>query len=569
MSVHYTDDAITLHHGDALDVLADMPDRSVDCCVTSPPYFGLRDYGQDGQYGLEASPAEYVERMRQVFAQVRRVLADDGTCWLNLGDSYATSVKGSGGTDKVTLAGPATGSYFKPRRVYPDVPAKNLLGMPWQVARALQQPQYVGKIRSETDRAWLAGWIDGEGTISYVERDRGPNHTATHDVRVFVTNSDDAPLRYFADICGGRINVHDDGTRENRFGKRVVYRWQMGTHDSALVLREVYPYLRTKRRQAALIWTLFTTLRHQNGHARTPAVVVAKRREIAGMVRALNAGREVELPTWVEEPPAATEPGWYLRNAIVWAKPNAMPESATDRLSTRYELVFLLTKSRRYWFDLDAIREPLTSTPEEYARAAQSVRDNHQFGSVNGRPVNATSFAKVPTAKNPGDVWTVPTAPFAAAHFAVMPLALAERCIQAGCPAEVCRKCGKGRERLVETSESSWERRKADAHNVGYGPEGHRGRIGTSLSSDEDRKAGGFGKPATRIPVGWSDCGCGAGFRPGTVLDPFSGSGTTGLAATRRGRRYVGIDLSSDYLDLSLRTRLAQGALIPDGEVAS
>jgi hypothetical protein len=171
--------------------------------------------------------------------------------------------------------------------------------------------------------------------------------------------------------------------------------------------------------------------------------------------------------------------------------------------------------------------------------------------------------------RNPGDVWTVPTAPFAAAHFAVMPLALAERCIQAGCPAEVCRKCGKGRERLVETSESSWERRKADAHNVGYGPEGHRGRIGTSLSSDEDRKAGGFGKPATRIPVGWSDCGCGAGFRPGTVLDPFSGSGTTGLAATRRGRRYVGIDLSSDYLDLSLRTRLAQGALIPDGEVAS
>jgi site-specific DNA-methyltransferase (cytosine-N4-specific) len=93
--------------------------------------------------------------------------------------------------------------------------------------------------------------------------------------------------------------------------------------------------------------------------------------------------------------------------------------------------------------------------------------------------------------RNPGDVWTVPTAPFAAAHFAVMPLALAERCIQAGC------------------------------------------------------------KPG------------------GTVLDPFSGSGTTGLAATRHGRRYVGIDLSSDYLDLSLRTRLAQGALIPDGEVAS
>jgi hypothetical protein len=277
----------------------------------------------------------------------------------------------------------------------------------------------------------------------------------------------------------------------------VVYRWQMGTHDSALVLREVYPYLRTKRRQAALIWTLFTTLRHQNGHARTPAVVVAKRREIAGMVRALNAGREVELPTWVEEPPAATEPGWYLRNAIVWAKPNAMPESVTDRLSTRYELVFLLTKSRRYWFDLDAIRDDYSErviSAQKYAGrdipariSAPDRNDNDQARGNLGFGHNGMN----PAGRNPGDVWTVPTAPFAAAHFAVMPLALAERCILAGC------------------------------------------------------------KPS------------------GTVLDPFSGSGTTGLAATRHGRRYVGIDLSANYLDLSLRTRLAQGALIPDGEVAS
>jgi site-specific DNA-methyltransferase (cytosine-N4-specific) len=318
VSVYYTDDAITLWHGDALDVLADMPDRSVDCCVTSPPYFGLRDYGQDGQYGLEASPAEYVERMRLVFAQVRRVLADDGTCWVNLGDSYSAGGTGSpsatstlagnghrGGGPKMHAAEPLT------RRT--DVPAKNLLGMPWRTAFALQ-----------------------------------------------------------AD-------------------------------------------------------------------------------------------------------------GWTLRNAIVWAKPNAMPESVTDRLSTRYELVFLLTRSRRYWFDLDAIREPLE-------RNGNGDHNNGFRGARTLRDTGPNSGNSNPAGRNPGDVWTVPTAPFAAAHFAVMPLALAERCIQAGC------------------------------------------------------------KPG------------------GTVLDPFSGSGTTGLAATRHGRRYVGIDLSADYLDLSLRTRLQQGALIPDGE---
>jgi site-specific DNA-methyltransferase (cytosine-N4-specific) len=189
--------------------------------------------------------------------------------------------------------------------------------------------------------------------------------------------------------------------------------------------------------------------------------------------------------------------GWYLRNAIVWAKPNAMPESVTDRLSTRYELVFLLTKSRRYWFDLDAIRDDYSErviSAQKYAGrdipariSAPDRNDNDQARGNLGFGHNGMN----PAGRNPGDVWTVPTAPFAAAHFAVMPLALAERCILAGC------------------------------------------------------------KPG------------------GTVLDPFSGSGTTGLAATRHGRRYVGIDLSAEYLDLSLRTRLAQGALIPDGEVMS
>jgi site-specific DNA-methyltransferase (cytosine-N4-specific) len=328
--VYYTDDAITLHHGDALDVLAGMPDRSVDCCVTSPPYFSLRDYGVQGQYGLEASPAEYVERMRQVFAQVRRVLADDGTCWLNLGDSY-NAYNGNRGETRTGF------SRNDPMPALPsgagltakDIGPKNLLGMPWRTAFALQ-----------------------------------------------------------AD-------------------------------------------------------------------------------------------------------------GWTLRNAIVWAKPNAMPESVTDRLSTRYELVFLLTKSRRYWFDLDAIRDDYSErviSAQKYAGrdipariSAPDRNDNDQARGNLGFGHNGMN----PAGRNPGDVWTVPTAPFAAAHFAVMPLALAERCILAGC------------------------------------------------------------KPS------------------GTVLDPFSGSGTTGLAATRHGRRYVGIDLSANYLDLSLRTRLAQGALIPDGEVAS
>jgi DNA modification methylase len=295
---YYSDEQVTLHHGDSLSVLRGLTDQSVSCCVTSPPYFGLRDYGQDGQYGLESSPAEYIETMRAVFAEVRRVLADDGTLWLNLGDSYSTHQRGSDeGWDKSRLSNPARvqkmqfASMREGRHLAFDRPNKSLLGMPWRTALALQ----------------------------------------------------------------------DDG--------------------------------------------------------------------------------------------------WILRNDIIWAKPNAMPESVTDRLSSRHEHVFMLAKSRRYWFDRDAISEPaggrasgnLETTAQAYADATQRTK--------NGGNPGSTLHTKAYDTRAPGDVWTIPTQPFAEAHFAVMPAALAERAVLAGC------------------------------------------------------------KPG------------------GVVLDPFSGSGTTGLAATKHGLR--------------------------------
>jgi len=307
MKPYYADESVTLWHGDSLTVLSSLPDASVNCCVTSPPYFGLRDYGVEGQLGLEASPAEYVENMRALFAQVRRVLADDGTFWLNLGDSYAHS-KASGpqgvNGDRASRTFTASGSGG-----YSGLPDKNLLGMPWRVAFALQ----------------------------------------------------------------------DDG--------------------------------------------------------------------------------------------------WILRNDIIWAKPNAMPESVTDRLSGKHEHLFLFSKSPRYWFDLDPIRESAQTTNPIRNRAGDAWTQN------TGLPLHMGTNAVHENGRNPGDVWNISTQPFSAAHFAVMPSALAERAIQAGC------------------------------------------------------KQG------------------------GVVLDPFSGSGTTGLAAARHGRKYVGVDLNAEYLDLSLRTRLAQPGL--------
>lgn len=177
--------------------------------------------------------------------------------------------------------------------------------------------------------------------------------------------------------------------------------------------------------------------------------------------------------------------GWILRNSIIWAKPNAMPESVTDRLSTRHENVFMFSKRARYWFDLDPIREP-----HKYEPGAGAPSGIYSLGSGRndaGTHASGGFVSRSDAGRNPGDVWSIATQPYPGAHFAVMPSALAERCVQAGC------------------------------------------------------------KPG------------------GTVLDPFSGSGTTGLAAAKHGRRYVGIDLNADYLDLSLRTRLQQPGLDLEG----
>lgn len=155
MTSHYADDQVTLWHGDALDVLRELPAESVHCVVTSPPYYGLRDYGEPGQYGLEPTPAAYVETMRAVFAEVRRVLAADGTLWLNIGDSYAgTGETGRKDAQEIGRNGlPQYGSMVQAersaRRLRVDygLPAKNLLGVPWRVAFAFQDDGWV--LRSE------------------------------------------------------------------------------------------------------------------------------------------------------------------------------------------------------------------------------------------------------------------------------------------------------------------------------------------------------------------------------------------------------------------------------------
>lgn len=242
--------------GDCIDSLPRIPDGSVNCCVTSPPYFGLRDYGVDGQIGLEQTPEEYVAKMVEVFREVRRVLRDDGTLWLNIGDSYANGGRKTRDSDsKLQQRGmgtrPADGEGVK---------QKDLIGIPWMLAFALR-----------------------------------------------------------AD-------------------------------------------------------------------------------------------------------------GWYLRQEIIWHKPNPMPESVKDRCTKAHEQIFLLTKSPRYCFDSEAMKEVAVKGAAGSTFNKGKTAD-HQLG-------RSSDKERVDDGKrNRRSVWSVATRPYKGAHFATFPPALIEPCILAGCPA--------------------------------------------------------------------------------------------------------------------------------------
>ena len=374
---------VTILIGDCLDVLKTLPDCSVHCCVTSPPYWGLRDYGVEGQFGMERTPEEYVAKMTAVFHEVWRVLRDDGTLWLNLGDSYFSSTKGTGGSDpktspKQAWKGATNGQSFNPIRIsagHLPIKPKDLIGIPWRVAFALQ-----------------------------------------------------------AD-------------------------------------------------------------------------------------------------------------GWYLRQDIIWSKPNPMPESVRDRCTKAHEYVFLLSKSSRYYYDAEAVKEDFADermgNPNgggQYAKNCPYPKSHK--GQQSGLQKGKWNEDGKHTGRNRRSVWTITPKPYRGAHFAVMPPDLAELCILAGTSKRgCCPACGKPWERVVDKAN----------------PKGRRDRGGPN---DGPRDAGIWsGRAGTReyTTVGWQPgCKCSAGLPvPCTVLDPFGGSGTTGYIASRNGCRAVMIELNPKYAKLA------------------
>ena len=308
---------IKILQGNCLDKLKELPDQSINTCITSPPYWGLRDYGEEKQLGMEDTPEEFVNNLVEVFREVKRVLRDDGTVWLNLGDSYSSG--GRTTTTNQSLRGDKDYGVTRPKPSK-GIKPKDLIGIPWRVAFALQ------------------------------------------------------------------------------------------------------------------------------------------------------------------------EDGWYLRQDIIWHKPNPMPESVRDRCTKAHEYIFLLSKSPKYYFDNEAIKED--SAESSKARLKQNIANQKGSDRVPGKN-NGNMKAVGGDKRNKRSVWTVTTKPFKGAHFATFPMDLIEPCVLAGCPEN------------------------------------------------------------------------------GTVLDPFGGSGTTGIVASNHNRKAVLIELNAEYIEIAKQRIQDQGGLFTDLEIVS
>ena len=244
--------------------------------------------------------------------------------------------------------------------------------------------------------------------------------------------------------------------------------------------------------------------------------------------------------------------GWWLRSDIIWAKPNPMPESVTDRPTKAHEYVFMLTKQPRYWFDTEAVREPHTTADDPRNRNGyEPERGAWVGGGVNDGRTRTSGASTWPSGgRNVRSVWNIATQPYPEAHFATFPEELARRCILAGCPVRVCRVCGKPSERIVETDGSRWAERKENGEGPRHGVSGVKPSYSVGANP--------------RTDVGWSDCGHN-NWRPGVVLDPFIGSGTTAKVARDHQRHAIGIELNEEYLRLAAR-RLQQLSLLTGAE---
>lgn len=524
-----------------------LADACVQCVVTSPPYYGLRDYGVAGQIGLEPTPDAYVATLVDVFREVRRVLKPDGVVWINLGDSYAQSGMG-GDPAESAFRKQATnvGSLIQGRHACNGSKPKDLLGIPWRVAFALQADGWVlrqeiiwakpnpmpesvtdrctkaheqlflfSKAKwsgplpcrfadiSDDDARWIALCIDTEGCIVVKRVKQTDGGADAFGPQVTFGGTNRALVERFRQIVG-------HGNIATRSGKNApMFYWQIGNNLARDLLHRIYPFLIVKQRQA----------------------------RIAIYVDDLVYYRGGKLPSRKQRTAAENN-----RLLSLWARNKQCNQFGDPDLSDVPEPIYgRWSDCERYYYDQQAIREEPTGRTDPIT----------SFGTPKERQDNGRSYALAGMiGRNKRSVWEIATQPYSEAHFATFPPALIEPCILAGTSEKgCCSKCGAPWVRQLERINQS-----ASIAGPKTQAKQKQGLV-TAFSGYAD----GSTAPLLRT-IGWApSCRCDAGVVPAVVLDPFGGAGTTGLVADRLQRNAILIELNPTYAELA-RKRISGDA---------
>jgi len=549
-------DLNTIYCGDCLEILRTLPSKSVNCGVTSPPYFGLRDYGVSGQIGLEETTEEYINKLVLVFREFKRVLMDDGTLWLNIGDSYSVGSNFADCFNRIVERGPffirdaatvgitSKSSYISlDDKLPPNSIFFSLFGIErilikqrdndfCQIIYSFANPSYcwVGcpTLSASRNISDLEIVLDSGYDISIIISEHDPNREPKLGINGIGARSGedyDTPLPI--EKAGKPISkstINGQSARDSLFCDATLKRLP----NIYLVNQSValgngfnpcpsddrnFKIAKATREQIDLSFSdfgvnlTFTCVSHFYASNKYGSLISYNQlyHETEQKANENKAKQELGIPEMVKR--ALMQDGWICRQTIIWAKPNPMPESVTDRCTKSHEYIFLLSKLPHYYFDAEAIAESVAiSTVQRLSQDIDSQKGSDRVpGKSNGNmkasapryggdkyTLNPDLFYRTKSGnayelrdkRNKRDVWTISTTPFKGAHFATFPEELITPCILAGCPAG------------------------------------------------------------------------------GVVLDMFFGSGTTGLVALKNFRNYIGIELNPEYV------KMADGRLSPYKEQA-
>lgn len=542
----------TIMQGDVLEQMALIPDNSVDVGVSSPPYWGLRDYGVEGQWGLEKDFRDYLKKMDELMKQMKRILKPTASCWINLGDTYSGGNAHSdwSGSDenfdqkrqesgqfssilKNHIA--AKSRYGIPERFYINCIDNGWIArnhIPWYKENAMPS-----SVKDRFTNKWESIFFLVKKQHYYFNLDAVREKPKTGSYKQFNRRIRDAKRLEQMDLLGaipGAVMTEDENLNTDSNGARkelsVPGQSTQGIHRRRAEGLSDWAGLDKKPKQDSTLGA--------DGKPKPTYDGFNERWN-----NSVNPG-----PYTGEGPEGKWREHYDPDGNCLGCKQHWTKHTVSDKqkegmggAASRAESIVWCNAAGKNPGDFWQYEVTEGLPPSQMSKLQRTAYARNVLG------LDHDSCLNNPNGKNPGDVFFINPRPFVAAHFATFPEELPLKILKCACPQQVCRQCGKPREPIVKSDNPSKEF--ADYENdMDFA---NTNQVTSNPQSSQSLHRNGEGVYSTAKVTGWTDCGCGVGFRPGIAFDPFFGAGTVGVAAEQLGLHWLGIEINKDYIGIA------------------